>query len=53
VGSFWLGRISVKNKSSEPKNNLPSDNQEVQQLKSELSSLKSELNSLQVNPKKS
>ena len=23
IGTFWLGRISVENRSSEPKNNLP------------------------------
>ncbi|CAJ0912834.1 11076_t:CDS:2 [Entrophospora sp. SA101] len=44
IGTFFLGRISVKDKSPEQKNTLPDNDQEIRRLKSELNSVKNELN---------
>jgi hypothetical protein len=51
IGVFFLGRISAKDKSLEPKNNLSGNSQQIQRLKSELNSVKSELNQSNINQK--
>jgi septal ring factor EnvC (AmiA/AmiB activator) len=54
VGTFFLGRISVKNEPKESKpqeNKLPND-QEIQKLKTELNLVKTQLNQSNINQKK-